>query len=221
MPSRLSSPRAAAVAAIVVGGVVAAVLAGVGMAASGDREVVQAPTAGAQHHEARDPETSVNPDQEAADAVVAAMKEALVGYADVAAAESVGYFWIGDGGSAGEYRHYIQPGHLASEVILEPAEVESLVYQTNDDGTLTLVSGMFILPPGSTMAEVPDVAGDLTVWHDHTDLCFARDGTIAATTSDGTCPDGSRALPTPPMLHVWVVDHPGGPFAGIEDHGGH
>jgi hypothetical protein len=28
-----------------------------------------------------------------------------------------------------------------------------------------------------------------------------------------TCPLGSIDLSAPPMLHVWIVDNPGGPFA--------
>jgi hypothetical protein len=153
-------------------------------------------------------------------ALIAATKAEIPVYSNVSVAEEAGYRWIGDGAREGEYRHYVQPLFLIDPDVLDPAEAESLVYRTEADGTLTLVSAMYILPPGSTLADAPDVAGDLAPWHDHTDLCWARDGTLSSTTETGTCPDGSPPRPTPPMLHVWIVDNPEGPFAGIDVHGG-
>ena len=71
---------------------------------------------------------------------------------------------------------------------------------------------------GKTMAQVPDLAGELTTWHYHDNLCF--EGTkLVGLASGGVCQRGTL-LVTPPMLHVWLVEHPCGPFAGIETHGG-
>jgi hypothetical protein len=37
---------------------------------------------------------------------------------------------------------------------------------------------------------------------------------------EGRCePEGEPKVQVP-MMHVWIVDHPCGPFAGIEGHGG-
>ncbi len=81
-----------------------------------------------------------------------------------------------------------------------------------------VVSGMYILNTGKTMANVPALAGPLTTWHDHQNLCFS--GTqLVGIAVDGKCAKGVLT-PTPPMLHVWLVAHPCGPFAGIESHGG-
>jgi hypothetical protein len=155
-----------------------------------------------------------------AEALIAGTATALRDYTDVAAAEAAGYRWIGDGAEPGGYRHYVHGGRLTDPVVLDPAQVESLVYRTRPDGGAELVSAMYILPPGRGMTDVPDVAGELTAWHDHTNLCWRRDRTLAGTVGGSGCPSGSRALPTPPMLHVWVVPHVDGPFAGIEGHGG-
>jgi hypothetical protein len=77
---------------------------------------------------------------------------------------------------------------------------------------------MYILSVGKTMDDVPDIAGELTTFHDHTNLCFS--GTrVVGLAEDGECPQGSVLLVTPPMLHVWMVEHPCGPFAGIETSG--
>ncbi|MCU1578401.1 MAG: rane protein of unknown function [Rhodoglobus sp.] len=157
--------------------------------------------------------------QARADALISSTTQALAAYADVSAAENAGYRWIGDGTTVGQYRHYVQPQYLLDSDVLDPAHVESLVYRTQADGSLQLVSGMYILPPGDTRADVPDVGGDLTPWHIHTNLCWSRDGTIAGTNDSGSCPAGSFNAPTPPMLHVWIVDNPDGRFAAIDENG--
>ena len=68
------------------------------------------------------------------------------------------------------------------------------------------------------MADVPDIAGPLTTWHDHQNLCW-EGLRVVGTTVNGVCARGVF-IPTPPMLHVWMVDNPCGPFAGIDEHGG-
>ena len=136
-----------------------------------------------------------------------------------AAAEAAGYVWIGDGRRVGGFQHYVHPGLTVDGDILDPDAVESLVFENTPDGPV-LVSAMYILPGGSTMAYVPDVAGDLTVWHDHQNLCWDSSGTrLAGVVVNGQCRPGGEQRPTAPMLHVWLVDHDCGPFAGIEGHG--
>jgi hypothetical protein len=36
-------------------------------------------------------------------------------------------------------------------------------------------------------------------------------------TRDGACPRGQVPWAAPPMLHTWVIDVPGGPFAAHRD----
>jgi hypothetical protein len=42
---------------------------------------------------------------------------------------------------------------------------------------------------------------------------------VVGTAVNGVCSQGTLWV-TPPMLHVWMVDNPCGPFAGIDSHGG-
>ena len=147
--------------------------------------------------------------------LVAETEAALVAYADVAAAEADGYVSIGDARSGVE--HFINREHLQDEGVLDPNEVESLVYRVGSDGGRELISAMYILPPGSTMDDVPDVAGNLTVWHGHDNLCWDGSGTrIAGIVVNGRCRPGGTQGQATPMLHVWVVPNECGPFAGTD-----
>ncbi|CAN5305984.1 hypothetical protein BH09ACT5_BH09ACT5_00020 [soil metagenome] len=217
MPARLS-PRAAAAALAVI------VLAG---ASAVTLAVLRGPVAGTTFATAHDHGTSAageagapaaSPEQEArAEQLVVQTSAAIAQYADVAAAEASGYRWIG--GESGEYRHYVRADYLLDDSELDPSRIESLVYRLRADGSEELVSGMYILRPGTTAAEAPDVGGALTPWHEHTNLCFDRTGSIAGTNDSGACPAGSVNVGTPPMLHVWVVENPDGPFAAVDENG--
>ena len=142
-------------------------------------------------------------------------RAALTKFTDTAAAERAGFISIGDGRTG--FEHFVNRTFLANANTLDPDEPESLVFKVNPDGTKTLASAMYILPPGTTMADVPDVAGPMTEWHDHQNLCWDASGVrLAGILVDGQCRPGGTFRPTPPMLHVWVTEHPCGPFAGIE-----
>jgi hypothetical protein len=146
-------------------------------------------------------------------------RAALVKFSDTAAAEAAGFFSIGDGRTG--FEHFVNRAYLVNQNVLDPNEPESLVFKVNPDGTKTLASAMYILPPGKTMADVPDIAGPMTEWHDHQNLCWDDTGVrLAGILVNGQCRPGGTFRPTPPMLHVWVTEHPCGPFAGIEG-GGH
>ncbi len=140
-------------------------------------------------------------------------------FPDQAALLAAGYRSIGDG-LVTPYDHFIRADYLTDGRELDPDRVESIVMERTPAGW-RVVSAMFILEAGKTMADVPDVAGGLTVWHDHQNLCWDRSGLrLAGLLVNGRCFPGGTFQATPPMLHVWLVDHPCGPFAGIEGHGG-
>ena len=61
----------------------------------------------------------------------------------------------------------------------------------------------------------PEVAGELSSWHDHQDLCWEGSQVTGRIDANGNCARGVFR-PTAPMLHVWVTEHECGPFAGIE-----
>jgi hypothetical protein len=140
-------------------------------------------------------------------------------YPDRSALVAAGYRSIGDG-LVTPFDHFIKPEYLEDGRELDPERVESVVLERTPDGW-RVASAMYILEVGKTMADVPEVAGELTVWHDHQNLCWDRSGLrLAGLYVNGQCFPAGTLRPTPPMLHVWLADHPCGPFAGIEGHGG-
>lgn len=148
-------------------------------------------------------------------------REALAEFTNEAAVVDAGYVSIGDGRAAGRFEHFVNRAYLTDDRDLDPDAIESLVFQRQADGSKTLMSAMYILSTGTTMDEVPDVAGELTVWHDHQNLCWDPTGTrLAGILVNGQCQPGGVLRATAPMLHVWLEDTPCGPFVGIEGHGG-
>lgn len=152
----------------------------------------------------------------AAQSLIDTTTAAVAGFGDPASVQAAGYVSIGD--SSTGYEHYINIGYIADGTDLDPSKIESIVYTVNPDGSRTLASAMYILGFGETMADVPDVAGPLTTWHDHQNLCWEGAQVVGTTDATGSCQRGEFRS-TPPMLHVWVVDNPCGPFAGLEGHG--
>jgi hypothetical protein len=128
---------------------------------------------------------------------------------------AAGYVSIGDSRSGVE--HFVHAEYTDNDTILDPTEPESLVYDVTEDGGRELVTVMYMLPTGSTMEDVPDIAGNYTVWHDHTNLCFLPGTNRLSGTFDGErCRPGGEHRVTAPMLHVWVTPNPCGPFAGTD-----
>jgi len=132
-------------------------------------------------------------------------------------AVAAGYTSIGDSGTG--FEHFINNSYLNSSEILNPATVEALVYQVSGN-TRTLVSGMYLLPIGQTLDNVP-AAFDTpqTPWHIHTNLCWKLNPIrVVGTTSTGQagCPDGSIYFATPPMMHVWLQPQTCGWFSDLD-----
>jgi hypothetical protein len=148
-------------------------------------------------------------------ALLAETKTATAQYNDIAAAEAAGFRSIGDGFTGVE--HWINSEFMADSAILDPERPESIVYRVNPDRTKELITVMYILPRGWTMDDVPDIAGNLTVWHDHDNLCFDPETSrLSGVFVDGKCRPAGVHVQTAPMLHVWVTPNPCGPFAGTD-----
>ena len=143
----------------------------------------------------------------------------LARFPDRASVEAAGYVWIGDGRRAGGYEHFVQQDYMHDGLELDPAHIESIVLQRQPDGSERVVTAMYIMERGKTMADVPETAGSLTTWHDHQNLCWDGDGRLAGIYVNGQCRPGGTFRPTAPMMHVWLTDPPCGPFAGVEGHG--
>jgi len=140
-------------------------------------------------------------------------------FSDPAAIEAMGFQSIGDGALGHE--HYVNVANMADDTILDPDLPESLVFDT----TVTpkkLVSAMFMLRPGSTLADVPELGGKLTQWHIHDNLCFIGARVSSLREPGADCPAGQAKGGETPMLHVWIDARPGtvsadcGPFTALE-----
>jgi hypothetical protein len=157
---------------------------------------------------------------EAAKALIVATRDSVLrAFPDEASVVSGGYRSIGDGRFPGTYEHFVHTDYLSDGRELDPGRVESIVMENTGAGK-RVASAMYILELGKTMADVPDIARGLTVWHDHQNLCWDDSGTrLAGVLVNGRCVPRGTFRPTPPMLHVWLQDHQCGPFAGIDGHG--
>ena len=151
-------------------------------------------------------------------------RRALTKFPDEATVLAAGYRSIVKDGvtnaSAGLVEHFFHAEYLADGRELDPERIESLLTEQQPDGSKVVVAGMYILEPSATMADVPDIAGELTQWHDHRNLCWDESGTVVeGYLLEGKCVPGGTLRATPPMMHVWLTSTPCGPFAGIEGHG--
>jgi hypothetical protein len=139
-------------------------------------------------------------------------------FATMADARKAGYIEIGDGMSG--VSHFEHPIYRRDGRELDLQYPEALVYRT---ATQRLTTVMYILEPGKTMNDVPDIAGNLTVWHGHGDLCWKSTNPddpnylrLDGVAVGGRCIGGGTLRVEPPMLHLWVTDNPCGPFAGTD-----
>jgi hypothetical protein len=160
----------------------------------------------------------VTPEEQArAENLIAITLIRLPQWADSSVAEAKGYHTIGDGVTG--YEHLINWSYINDDKILDPDYPESLVYHIVN-GKRVLESAMYMLPPGSTLDSVPDIGGALTQWHIHDNLCFTNDPVsphvAGLTDSKGNCSSPTVKLEPVPMIHVWIVPKPCGPFAALE-----
>jgi len=144
----------------------------------------------------------------AADRLLAATREGVARFADFEAAAADGYVQATSFAFYGpRAAHFFNPAYTRDGDLLDPRRPETLMYLKRDDGTLELLGVMYTAPAGRG----PAVGGPLTPWHAHPDLCGARGGLVLMN-PDGACPPGAFPLDFE-MLHVWLTDVPGGPFA--------
>jgi hypothetical protein len=147
----------------------------------------------------------------AADRLVAETRAGIAKYQDVNVALADGYR-PGTGPDA-LIVHYDNKAHMKDGTTLDPARPEALVYANTEQGPLLLGAMYAIEKP---LARAPDAGGgSITAWHAHTNACISPAGLVGLLSPFGTCPAGSINIATGPMLHVWTVDLPDGPF-GLE-----
>jgi len=196
-----------------------------GWAASVERTASNAPAATAGHQHGTTAAATRQPtaaELEAAARLVTETKAAVARYARLQAAVAAGYKPMEP--PDGEIVHYVNPAYMVDAFVLDPNHVQSLIYYNGKQGPI-LIGAMFIMP--NRAEDGPDIGGPLTVWHQHSNICFdnttgvavafVHSGAEDTTDKSGSCPRGSTNKTTPQMLHVWLIDNPDGPFASTMD----
>jgi hypothetical protein len=206
---------------LLVGALAMVVVAGdvAGWAASAERSVPNSP--GGHNHGTATAATRqpTEAELEAAARLVSETRAAVARYADLQVAVAAGYKPMEPPDL--EIVHYVNPAYMNDADVLNPQHVQSLIYYNGSHGPM-LIGAMYIMPTRGEQG--PDIGGPLTVWHQHSNICFDNvTGIAVAFTHDGffdngneksgVCPKGSTKLTTPLMLHVWLIDNPDGPFA--------
>ena len=154
--------------------------------------------------------------QNAARTLLTASRTAIGRFPNTASLTLAGYEWSGD--NSGGVSHWVKDEFTHDGRELDADRIETFVVNSSTGRTIGV---MYLLEPGKTMANVPNIAGELTPWHVHNSICFSTTQVwrFIAVASNGTCPAGSAPRNVPPMMHVWADDPPCGPFVGTEGHG--
>jgi hypothetical protein len=127
------------------------------------------------------------------------------GLGSVAALRAKGYISIGDEMTG--TTHYVMPKYHYDANELNPQTIEAFAVQKGQ-----VVAAMYILSNGKTESDIPDIAGNVTMWHNHT---------LPFRSNNQTDPNfyrlgGAFMRKTAPMLHVWLVPNKCGAFAGTD-----
>ncbi|HEY0641658.1 MAG TPA: hypothetical protein VGD67_28865, partial [Pseudonocardiaceae bacterium] len=144
----------------------------------------------------------------AAEELAARVRAATARYADLRTALADGY-----GGSPrreGTDVHLEHQGHGRDGAVLDPERPEMLVYAV-EGGRATLLGVVFVMERAGVAG--PEPGGPITRWHAHNICLSVAPPGMGVVSPFGGCPAFSVAVLSPEMLHVWVVDNPGGPYA--------
>jgi len=107
--------------------------------------------------------------------------------------------------------HWMNQRNVDAAYVMDPKHPQGLVYANSKHGPV-LLGAMFQMKNIGNFG--PDPGGPLTAWHQHQNICFTPFGfEFSLMTPTATCPLGAIDITASPMLHVWIVDNPGGPFA--------
>jgi len=107
--------------------------------------------------------------------------------------------------------HWMNQRYLDAGYVMDPRHPQGLVYANSKHGPV-LLGAMFQMKRIGEFG--PDPGGPLTAWHQHQNICVTPIGfEFSLMTPTATCPVGAIDVSVPAMLHVWIVDNPGGKFA--------
>ncbi len=110
--------------------------------------------------------------------------------------------------------HFAKREYVMDNEILNPEKPEFLMYYDTEKGKL-LAGVMYLARTNEERG--PQVGGPLTIWHYHVwDTPRCLDGELLVCGDpDPTrqCAEGEALLRSPEMMHVWLFNHPHGPFS--------
>lgn len=147
----------------------------------------------------------------AGDALVAAAREAAErnGWYDFEQAVEDGFEVM-----AGDASHYANRAALRDGRVLDVDHPEFLMYYDTESGK-RLAGYMFLVE--EPLAEGPQVGGPSTRWHfhvwKHPKCLFEGLLVVGDVDENRECREGVPSHRSPEMIHVWLTDHPDGPFA--------
>jgi hypothetical protein len=144
----------------------------------------------------------------AAQALADATKVAMAKYAHLDDAIAAGFVLPKPG--QGPDVHMEHKANRSDGRVLDPERPETLVYAISG-GTATLLGVVFVMEKAGVAA--PEPGGPITRWHAHNICLTLLPPGFGIVSPFGSCPALSINLTTPEMMHVWVVDNPGGAFA--------
>jgi len=116
-----------------------------------------------------------------------------------------GFFSIGD--ELTGTTHYTRNDLRNDNHNLEPGYVEEYAVRNG-----RVVAAMYVLGIGMGMDNVPDIAGNWTMWHDHVLNWQSNNPSARGYYRLG----GMFSRRESPMLHVWLERNACGPFAGTD-----
>jgi hypothetical protein len=143
--------------------------------------------------------------------LVARTKAGLVRYTDIRAALAAGYRPTLT--RTGYSVHLENKAYTNDGAILDAQRPEELMYAIAD-GKATLLSAVYTVPYAGKPAPTP--GGPLTHWHSHNICLTVLPPGFTIVDAYGTCPPFAVKTAMPLMMHVWVVDNPGGPYTDGE-----
>ena len=88
------------------------------------------------------------------------------------------------------------------------------MYYPMPNGEYALAGFMFFVRKHGDSG--PQIGGPLTIWHSHlfaTNRCYEGGLWGVGFANDGVCEIGEGHARSAEMMHVWLIDHPRGPFA--------
>ncbi len=151
--------------------------------------------------------------QQAANRLAAATKEATERYATLDAALAAGYELPSPG--TGTDVHMDNKRFKNDGRTLNPQRPETLVYAI-EGGRATLLGVVFVMERAGVAG--PEPGGPITRWHAHNICLTVLPPGFGIVTPFGSCPALSVNVTSPEMMHVWVVDPPAGAFAeGLDE----